>query len=93
MPTRKIITTETHEVWVIRRPKKQASGWCEKCEAMVELLTADEAARLTGSSVRAIFRQLELDQFHFRESVAGEISFCLPSVLATQSSPCRQPGC
>lgn len=87
MPTRKVITTETHEVWVVRRPKTQVSGWCEKCEATVEMVTVDEAARLTGSSLRVIFRQLELDQFHFRESAAGEILFCLPSMLATQSRP------
>lgn len=80
MPTQKTITTETREVWIIRRPKKQASSWCEKCAAMVELLTADEAARLTGFSVRAIFRQVELDQLHFWESETGGILLCLPSV-------------
>ncbi|HQR36444.1 MAG TPA: hypothetical protein PLK30_27210 [Blastocatellia bacterium] len=84
MPTKMTITTETHEVWVYRRPKKQVRGWCETCSAEVELLTADEAARLTGGSLRGIFRQIELDQLHFQEAPTGEISICLPSLLAGQ---------
>ena len=89
MSKKKTITIETHEVLVIRRPKKQASGWCDKCAAIVELLTADQAAQMKGVSVRVIFRQIELDQFHFWESEAGGILLCLPSVLATQLTKCQ----
>lgn len=78
----KKITIETHEVWVIRRPKTAAHGWCSCCAAEVSLLTADEASRLMGESVRAIFRRIELNQFHFLESPSGGILLCLPSVMA-----------
>lgn len=80
MPKKKTITIETHEVLVIRRPKKEARGWCEQCAAEVELLTADEASRLTGRSLREIFRRIELAQFHFWESSAGGILLCRASL-------------
>jgi hypothetical protein len=78
----KKITIETREIWVIRRQKKAAHGWCVVCGVEVELVTADEASRLTGASVRAIFRQIELSQLHFVESPEGGILICLPSLLA-----------
>ncbi len=78
----KKITIETHEVWVIRRPKNAARGWCSRCRAEVFLLTADETSRLTGESVRAIFRRIELNQIHFLESPSGGVLLCLPSVMA-----------
>ena len=55
MSKRKIVTIETHEVWVIRRPKSEARGWCDRCATEVELLTADEASRLL-SQVKRIVR-------------------------------------
>lgn len=81
---RKKITIETREVWIVRRPKTathKTSGWCETCAAEVELVTADEASRLTGQSVRAIFRQIELTQLHFLESPSGGILLCLASLM------------
>lgn len=87
----KKITIETREVWVIRRPKTEArgaNGWCVLCAAEVEFLTADEASRLTGESVREIFRRIELSQLHFLESPAGGILICLPSLMA--DCFCRQ---
>ncbi|HMV49855.1 MAG TPA: hypothetical protein PLD20_33905 [Blastocatellia bacterium] len=87
MSKRKIVTIETHEVWVIRRPKSEARGWCDRCATEVELLTADEASRLTGQSLREIFRRIELDQLHFHECPAGGISICRISLLPDQ--PCQ----
>ena len=86
MPTKVTITTETQEVWIFRRPKTHARGWCERCSTEVELLTADEAAQVAGTAVRAIFRKIELEQLHFLESATGGILICLPSLLADQST-------
>ena len=85
----KKITIETHEVWVIRRPKSEArpvNGWCALCSAVVELVTADEASLLAGVSIRELFRRIELSQFHFLESPTGGIWLCLPSLMADSLS-------
>lgn len=87
MLKKKTLTIKTHEVLVIRRPKKEVRGWCDRCAAGVELLTADEASRLTGKSLREIFRHIELGQLHFQECPAGGISICRTSLLPDQ--PCQ----
>lgn len=82
---RKKITIETREVWIVHRPKTAAhrsSEWCVVCAAEVELVTAEAASRLTGQSVREIFRRIELAQLHFLESPTGGVLLCLPSLLA-----------
>lgn len=80
------ITIQTREVWLLHRPAGMPQGWCEKCGNWVELVTPDEAAQLTGVSVRGIFRQIEQAQLHFSETPAGSVRLCLPALIARISS-------
>ena len=87
--TKKIeVTIETNEVWVIYRPQGFSQGRqktterCPVCEAWGEFLTPEEAATLTGKSLRHIFRQIETAQLHFLETQAGGVLLCLSSVVS-----------
>lgn len=83
------ITIETHETWIIRRtqPAPQApQGWCSRCDAQATLLTPEDAARLTGSSLRQLFRQIEQAQIHFLETPEGNVWLCLPSLISEEVS-------
>lgn len=86
--TKKIeVTIETNEVWVIYRPQGFSQGRqkttkrCPVCETWGEFLTPEEAATLTGKSLRHIFRQIETAQLHFLETPAGGILICPSSLL------------
>ncbi len=87
MAQRTEITIETREVWVVHKLPEQEKGtlnpqaWCQFCETRVELVTPDEAAALTGKSLREIFRQIEQMEFHFLETPTGGVMLCLPSLL------------
>lgn len=81
------VTIETQEVWIVHRPNnegqfvKRTQGWCQSCEAQVELLMPDEAASLTGQSLRQIFQQIEQMKLHFLETSTGGVMLCLPSLI------------
>lgn len=92
MGKRTEVTIETREVWVIHQPcppatnHPSARAHCQLCAAWVEWLTPDEAVTVTGLSQRQLFRLIENAQVHFRETAAGGILLCRPSLAI-----CRVP--
>jgi hypothetical protein len=44
------------------------------------MVTPEEAALLTGASLRAVCRQVEAGQLHFRETAHGQLFICLDSL-------------
>jgi hypothetical protein len=83
MPVKKTkITIETRERWIFHRPQRAPYGWCAACEAQVEMATPEEAALVTGATLRQIFRQIEQAQLHFVETPQGGVLLCLPSLAA-----------
>lgn len=80
------ITVETEQVVIIRPTEAGASRWCSDCEATVLMVTSDNAALLLGSSLRAICRQVEAGQLHFRETETGRLFICLNSITNHMTS-------
>ena len=74
------ITVETERVLAIRKSKAPLASWCERCGSEVRRLTPDEAAALARTSVRAIYRKLEAERLHFKETDDGWILICLNSL-------------
>ena len=83
------ITIETERTLLIRQLRKRVDGWCAACGAMVELITAEQAAILTGLSQREICRQVEAGQLHFNETDDGRLFICLNS-LANSTATLRE---
>ena len=75
------LTIETRQIFVIRRPATSRRAECETCGEVVDLVTADEAARLAQVSVRAIYRWVEGGYLHFIEAADGALFICVNSLL------------
>ena len=76
------ITIETHDVWVIRKPRQTTLGFCFECGAEAGMLQPDEAAMLARASLRTIYRWVEEGRVHFTETPDGRLSICLNSLPA-----------
>lgn len=77
---RSVITIETHEVWVIRKPRQPTLSFCSTCGTGAQMLEPVEAARLMRVSLRTIFRWVEEGRLHFTETPDGGLFICLDSL-------------
>jgi hypothetical protein len=76
-----IITTETHEVLIVkRRAEPSIRMWCGDCAAEVEMLRPEEAAVIANVSTRTIYRWIEAAQIHHQENAEGNVLVC-PDLL------------
>jgi hypothetical protein len=80
------ITIESRDRMTIRRTQQRFMAWCEPCDAEVLMVTPREAAALSRTDVRAIFRGIEAGIVHFVESGNGGLLVCVDSVTAAASS-------
>ena len=82
MRTRKTkVTVETHQVLVVRRGTHFGEDWCVQCRQLVKMITADEAAVLTGVSLRTICQRVEANTLHFKETGDGLLLICFDSLM------------
>ena len=77
------LTFETERVLVIRRVRAGRRATCGACGEVVGLVTADEAARVSRVSVRAIYRMVEAGKIHFIET-AEQLLICFNSLRRSQ---------
>jgi hypothetical protein len=75
------VTIETRRRTLVRSRVRIATT-CPICENGTPLLTTEEAAVLSGSSVREIYRRVEAGQIHFSESGDGLLLICRRSLAA-----------
>ncbi len=77
------VTVATSEVMHIRRGKAAAvEAYCEGCDTSVEWLDLDRARRRMDLPARILFRLVELDRIHFRETEGDSPLFCSASLAA-----------
>ena len=75
-----IITIETHQVTVVRWRPCPIRTWCAACAAEVEILLPDQADELANVSPREIYRRVENQTLHFRETDDGLLLICRSSL-------------
>jgi len=75
-----IVTIEALERTTVRRGARSLVAWCEHCCADVLMVTPDEAAVVSGTDTRSIFRQIEAGEIHFLESAGGVVLVCSNSL-------------
>ncbi|MFN7930651.1 MAG: hypothetical protein U0Y68_22560 [Blastocatellia bacterium] len=82
------ITIETRETWIIRdaRPKHALPTLCPQCAALVSWLTPGDAAKITGQSLRQLFRRIGQGEVHFLENRLGQVLICVASLLQTSET-------
>jgi hypothetical protein len=78
---KKIITIETLQRTVIRQNAPQTQNlWCEFCQAAVEMISPELAAKISGVNVREVYRQIEKGSVHFVETESGSVFICRNSL-------------
>lgn len=80
MKRRTEITVEEH-IRIVRRAGVSVQIACADCGGEVLMVTPDEAALAVGVSARTIYRWVEQNKIHFRESTSGALVVCPRSVL------------
>jgi hypothetical protein len=75
-----LITTETHEVLIVRGITSAFRGFCGKCEAEVDTVTLDTAVSVSGISGREVIRHLAADGIHTLETANGYLRVCRNSL-------------
>lgn len=84
--TTRTITSETHELLIVRVPSGHAIRmWCSECDTEVDMLRPDEAAVLASVSTRRIYQWVEADQIHYQESTGGNVVICPNQVFNNAS--------
>ena len=76
------VTVATRSLSVIRPMGSSIDLWCQDCAAIVPMVTPESAARLTGATVRAIYRRIEAGDLHFAEAANGLLLVCSDSLAA-----------
>ena len=75
------VTVETERVLVIRRRYRAIQARCGECGEEVVMIRPDQAAAVSGRSLRSIFTDIEQGALHFMEQADGMILICLNSLL------------
>jgi hypothetical protein len=76
-----LITTQQHEVFIVRVNSPSAlHGFCPQCATEVELLTFDSAVQVSGVSGRAMIRQLATGEIHSIETANSHLLVCRNSL-------------
>lgn len=77
-----LITTEQHEIFIIRNGHHQAiHGFCPGCQQEVELLNLDTAVTFAQQPTRELFELIERGAVHAIETTTGHLLVCQNSLL------------
>jgi hypothetical protein len=80
MPRTVEITIETERVTSVTRRLYAVELWCDECGKLAIMITADQAAAVSGCGLREVFRRLSLGLIHFSEEADGQIWICISSL-------------
>lgn len=76
-----LITTESHEVFIVRfTGESDVRGFCPDCAAETQMLTFDESVIVLGESARRLIRHIESNAVHSIETASGHLLICAESL-------------
>ena len=78
--TRTVVTIETRQRTLVRCRSQAATVCCPRCDDDTPLLTIEEAAMITKSTARDIYRRVEAGELHFSETEEGALLICAASL-------------
>lgn len=77
----------TNRRYIIRQSPPGRQIACVECGE--PMLTAEQAAKLLGTTQRRIFQIIETKAAHYTETEAGAVMICLPSLAAVFEGEAR----
>jgi len=75
-----IVTFESRERMTIRHNQRRFMTWCDQCGAEVLMVSPNEAAAMSHTDARKIFRDVEAGEIHFLETQDGGLMICANSL-------------
>ncbi len=75
-----LITTEKHEVYVVRQSNLAIQEFCTDCGKVVEMLSLDAATTQMKIRTREVLRLIELGKLHSIETISGHLFVCKTSI-------------
>lgn len=75
------VTVETDEITIIRSSQEIVTLPCPACPEAVVMITPEQAAMMTCTNIRAIYRWLEAGWVHYAETPGGSLLVCPDSIL------------
>lgn len=75
-----IVTFESRERLTIHQGERRLIAWCDRCCDEVVMVAPNEAAALSRTDARAIFRGVEAGRIHFMEDANGAVMICSKSL-------------
>ena len=78
------VTFEIEELVAIKA-RRAFKGFCNRCNAFVQMLPVEAVAILTGRGEREIFRLIESGEIHFVE--AERVFVCRDSSMSESKTP------
>jgi hypothetical protein len=78
------LTLETERTFIFRSRGRSRTGWCEQCEANVELMSVADAAREMGLNELMIYKLIHTGDIHCIEDDDVHIVVCLNSLRRVQ---------
>jgi hypothetical protein len=85
-----------HSCRLVKSGQSRRNRWneliqakCDACDARTALVTAEQAAFITGIRTRVIYRWVEAGMVHYTETPDGETLVCLDS-LGVEWMQCAQ---
>ncbi len=76
-----LITTEKHEVYVVRQNNLPIEEFCNDCRMVVEMLNLDAAVTHMQIRTHEVFRLIELGKLHSIETHSGHLFVCKNSIF------------
>ena len=74
-------SVEIDDVFVVKRRGRSVEGWCSGCRSQATMVTPEDAATLTGTGARSVYRLVESDVVHWSEAPGDLLLVCLASLL------------
>ena len=78
---RREVTIETERILFVGHRRGNPILWCDRCGEDVLMLTVDEAAIMSRSTSRMIFKLVEAGRLHFTETLEGRLLICFNSLV------------
>lgn len=75
-----LITTEEHEIFIIRSEHEKIFAFCIDCQAETEFVNLDSAVSLSGIRTQEIFRLAKKGKIHSLETESGHWLICKNSL-------------
>jgi hypothetical protein len=86
---RTVTTIETHQIVFVRHIASATLGWCPACLNKVEMTSIEDAALVTGLSLRDLCSRVSEGDIHLVETVNGSL-LCANSLLNKVSLGARR---